>query len=375
MRIPSLSRSKRILALITSAFLICAAGGAVYRHAHQTHTAVISLAYQSASRGLYPDGMRCDPYLATSEEVLGAAEDALGYTIPRESIWVRPSYTGRGATYATDYTITYQGADTAVLPAVVRAWESAFAAHTGANRSATAYEAYPADMDYLDITSWLEKETEQIRYAANQRLKENRTWAPDDTETMTYADIVSAAENIKNTSISNLRTYIVQNGISKDPETLENTIAYRNRELQKRKDQTDAQYRNRLKAIALYDSTLFPTISVPSISNGTYYVTTTRTGLDYIYDAAQEFLNDSLSIQKTITENELLLASISDHGAPSADEIADADARISAIEQQICDLASELGKTDSAYESENYAPYYTVTIDGTAYAQKEGTNE
>ena len=70
---------------------ICAAGGAVYRHAHQTHTAVISLTYQSASRGLYPDGMRCDPYLATSEEVLCAAEDALGYKIPRESIWVRPS--------------------------------------------------------------------------------------------------------------------------------------------------------------------------------------------------------------------------------------------------------------------------------------------
>lgn len=374
MRIPLLSRKHRIFALI-GAILIGAVGGAVYRHAHQTHTAVISLAYQSASRGLYPDGMRCDPYLATSEEVLGAAEDALGYTIPRESIWVRPSYTGRGATYATDYTITYQGADTAVLPAVVRAWESAFAAHTGANRRVTAYEAYPADMDYLDIASWLEKETEQIRYASNQRLKEDKTWAPDNAETMTYADIVSAAENIKSTSIANLRTYIVQNGISKDPETLENTIAYRNRELQKRKDQTDAQYRNRLKAIALYDSTLFPTISVPSISNGTYYVTTTRTGLDYIYDAAQEFLNNSLSIQKTITENELLLASISDHGAPSADEIADADTRISAIEQQIRDLASELGKTDSAYEAENYAPYYTVTIDGASYAQEEDTNE
>lgn len=374
MNFKPLSKLKK-LAIFGIALCICAAGGAVYHHAHQTHTAVISLAYQSASRGLYPDGMRCDPYLATSEEVLGAAEDSLGYKISRESIWVRPSYTGRGATYATDYTITYQGADTAVLPAVVRAWESAFAAHTGANRSVTAYEAHPANMDYLDIASWLEKETEQIRYAANQRLKEDRTWAPDDAETMTYADIVSAAENIKSTSISNLRTYIVQNGISKDPETLENTIAYRNRELQKRKDQTDAQYRNRLKAIALYDSTLFPTISVPSISNGTYYVTTTRTGLDYIYDAAQEFLNNSLSIQKTITENELLLASISDHGAPSADEIADADARISAIKQQICDLASKLSTTDSAYEAENYAPYYTVTIDGTAYAQKEDTNE
>ena len=373
MRIPLLSRKHRIFALI-GAILIGAVGGAAYIHAHQESTAVISLVYQNASHGLYPDGTRIDAYLATSEDVLSAAEATLGYEIPRDSIWVRPSYTGRGTTYATDYTLTYDGANgEEVLSAVIDAWADAFSAHTGTNRGVVEYERYPEDMDYLDIASWLDAETEQIRYAANQRLKENKTWVPKSG--MSYADIVSAADNLQNVTIANLRTYIVQNGISADPETLENTIAYRNRELQKRKDQTDAQYRNRLKAIALYDSTLFPTISVPSISNGTYYVTTTRTGLDYIYDAAQEFLNDSLSIQKTITENELLLASISDHGAPSADEIADADARISAIEQQICDLASELSKTDSAYEAENYAPYYTVTIDGTAYAQKEAANE
>ena len=373
MRIPLLSRKHRIFALI-GAILIGAVGGAAYIHARQESTAVISLVYQNASHGLYPDGTRIDAYLATSEDVLSAAEATLGYEIPRDSIWVRPSYSGKGSTYATDYTITYDGAHgDSVLRAVVNAWENAFSAHTGTNRSVIAYESYPVDMDYLDIASWMDKETEQIRYAANQRLKENKTWVPKSG--MSYADIVSAADNLQNVTIANLRTYIVQNGISKDPETLENTIAYRNRELQKRKDQTDAQYRNRLKAIALYDSTLFPTISVPSISNGTYYVTTTRTGLDYIYDAAQEFLNDSLSIQKTITENELLLASISDHGAPSADEIADADARIGAIEQQIRDLASELSKTDSAYEAENYAPYYTVTIDGASYPQKENSNE
>ena len=58
-----LSKIKKF-AIFGIALCICAAGGAVYRHVHQTHTAVISLAYQSASRGLYPDGMRCDPYLA-----------------------------------------------------------------------------------------------------------------------------------------------------------------------------------------------------------------------------------------------------------------------------------------------------------------------
>lgn len=370
----SLLRRKKSIALIVGTILICAAGGATYIHAHQESTAVISLAYQNASRGLYPDGTRIDAYLATSEDVLSAAEEALGYEIPRESIWVRPSYTGKGATYATDYTITYDGTHgDEVLSAVVNAWENAFSAHTGTNRSVIAYETYPEDMDYLDVASWLDTETEQIRYAANQRLKENKAWAP--SSGMSYADIVSAADTLKMTNIANLRTYIVQNGISKDPKTLANTIAYRNQELQKRKDQADAQYHNRLKAIELYDSTLFPTISVPSISNGTYYVTTTRTGLDYIYDAAQNFLNQSLNIQKTITENGLLLASISDHGAPSADEIADADARISAIEQQICDLSDKLSRTDAAYEAENYAPYYTVTIDGTAYAQKEAANE
>lgn len=370
----SLFRNKRILALIAGAILICAAGGAVYRHAHQTHTAVISLAYQSASRGLYPDGMRFDPYLATSEDVLSAAEEALGYEIPRESIWVRPSYTGKGATYATDYTITYDGTHgDEVLSAVVNAWENAFSAHTGTNRSVIAYETYPEDMDYLDVASWLDTETEQIRYAANQRLKENKAWAP--SSGMSYADIVSAADTLKMTNIANLRTYIVQNGISKDPKTLANTIAYRNQELQKRKDQADAQYHNRLKAIELYDSTLFPTISVPSISNGTYYVTTTRTGLDYIYDAAQNFLNQSLNIQKTITENGLLLESMSAQGTPSADEIAATDERVKTIEQQISDLADQLGKTDAEYEKDNLDPYYTVVIDGVPYVQEEPVHE
>lgn len=374
MRISSLSRKKKRIALIAGAILVCAAGGAAYIHAHQESTAVISLAYQDASRGLYPDGTRIDAYLATSEDVLGAAEEALGYEIPRESIWVRPSYTGKGATYATDYTITYDGTHgDEVLSAVVNAWDNAFSAHTGTNRSVTAYETYPADMDYLDIASWLEKETEQIRYAANQRLKENKAWTP--ASGMSYADIVSAADNLQNVTIANLRTYIVQNGISTEPETLANTIAYRNRELQKRKDQADAQYHNRLKAIELYDSTLFPTISVPSISNGTYYVTTTRTGLDYIYDAAQDFLNQSLTIQKTITENELLLESMSAQGSPSADEIANADTLISTIEQQIQDLADQLDKTDAEYEADNLDPYYTVTINGVSYVQEEKAHE
>lgn len=375
MRISSLSRKKKSIALAISTILICAAGGAAYIRTHQESTAVISLAYQDASRGLYPDGTRIDAYLATSEDVLSAADNALGYEIPRDSIWVRPSYAGKGSTFATDYTITYDGAHgDEVLSAVVNAWENAFSAHTGTNRSVIAYEAYPADMDYLDIASWLEKETVQIRYAANQRLKENKAWTPKDNS-MSYADIVSAADNLQTTSIANLRTYIVQNGISKDPEPLENTIAYRNRELQKRKALLDAQYHNRLKAIALYDSTLFPTISVPSISNGTYYVTTTRTGLDYIYDAAQDFLKQSLDIQKTITENEMLLESMSAQGAPSADEIVAADERIGAIEQQIRDLADQLGKTDTEYEAANYAPYYTVTINGAPYTKEVTSNE
>lgn len=372
MRISSLSRKKKSIALVISTILICAAGGAAYIRTHQESTAVISLAYQDASRGLYPDGTRIDAYLATSEDVLGAAEEALGYKIPRESIWVRPSYTGKGATYATDYTITYDGAHgDEVLSAVVNAWENAFFAHTGTNRSVIAYESYPADMDYLDIASWLEKEAGQIRYAANQRLKENKAWTPKDNS-MSYADIVSAADNLQNVTIANLRTYIVQNGISKDPETLANTIAYRNRELQKRKAMADAQYHNRLKAIALYDSTLFPTISVPSISSGTYYVTTTKTGLDYIYESAQEFLDASLSIQKTITENNLLLANSVTN--PSEKQINELTSMVQSIEKQIRDLAEKTTETDQLYEKEQMKPWYSIRIDGVSYSTEEVGN-
>ena len=75
MRISSLSREKRILALIIGAILICAIGSAAYLRAHKEYTATISLAYQNASSGMYPDGMRFDPYLATSDDV----RELLGY--------------------------------------------------------------------------------------------------------------------------------------------------------------------------------------------------------------------------------------------------------------------------------------------------------
>lgn len=357
MYLTQLSKLKKF-AIFGIALCICAVGGAVYRHAHQTHTAVISLTYQNASSGLNPDGTRLDPYLATSDEVLENAEQTLDHSIDRASIWVRPSYAGNGATYATKYTITYQGADgDNVLHAVVSAWEAAFAKHDGTNRSVEECEKAPDDLDYLEIAEWLNKEAEQIRCVANQRLKEDKVWTPESG--MSYADIVSAAENIKSVDIANLRTYIVQNGLSKDPDALTATIEYRNRELQKRKDETDAQYKNRTAAIALYDSTLFPTISVPSISNGVYYATTTQTGLDYIYQDAQWFLNSSLAIQKTITDNKALLANSAQ--TPSTDTLNDLNARISAIEQRIQGLADSCAATDEEYVQSELQPWYTIT--------------
>lgn len=130
----------------------------------------------------------------------------------------------------------------------------------------------------------------------------------------------------------------MQNGISKDAGGFARTIAYRNRQLQKKKDQADAQYENRTQAIRdLYDSTLFPTVSIPSVNNNTYYITTTRTGLDDIYDDTAGFLKTSLDLQRTITNNE----QTSSHLGASGGSAGVASDMIAEAEQKIRQLAED----------------------------------
>ena len=356
------------LVLACMALLVCLgyAGVTVKGKLDKTVNARISLTYQEAANGLNPNGTRFNPYFIISEEVLKKAEEKLGYEINTSNIWISFPSTTNKTSYTTDFYINYNGDHdgTEVLQAVASSWAQLFEEKYTYNNSSVIYNEPSEDTDYIYLVTWLSNEASEISSYAKKRMKENNTWNDDGT---TFRTIYDSAQNLIDVEIENFKTFIVQNGVSKDASSLINSMAYKDRLLSDKKQNFEAQYQNRRDAITLYDPTLFPTISVPSISSGTYYITTTKTGLDYIYDAAASASSSSLATQRMIREDELLVANMSDDSSDTAN-LEMANQMYEKLKDSIQSLGEKLQDLDVKYNSQQLEPYYRIVVDGEEYA-------
>ena len=251
-----------------------------------------------------------------------------------------------------------------MLQAVASSWAQLFEEKYTYNNSSVIYNEPSEDTDYIYLVTWLSNEASEISSYAKKRMKENNTWNDDGT---TFRTIYDSAQNLIDVEIENFKTFIVQNGVSKDASSLINSMAYKDRLLSDKKQNFEAQYQNRRDAITLYDPTLFPTISVPSISSGTYYITTTKTGLDYIYDAAASASSSSLATQRMIREDELLVANMSDDSSDTAN-LEMANQMYEKLKDSIQSLGEKLQDLDVKYNSQQLEPYYRIVVDGEEYA-------
>lgn len=356
------------LVLACMALLVCLgyAGATVKGKLDKTVNTRISLTYQEAANGLNPNGTRFNPYFIISEEVLKKAEEKLGYEINTSNIWISFPSTTNKTSYTTDFYINYNGDHdgTKVLQAVASSWAQLFEEKYTYNNSSVIYNEPSEDTDYIYLVTWLSNEASEISSYAKKRMKENNTWNDDGT---TFRTIHDSAQNLIDVEIENFKTFIVQNGVSKDASSLINSMAYKDRLLSDKKQNFEAQYQNRRDAITLYDPTLFPTISVPSISSGTYYITTTKTGLDYIYDAAASASSSSLATQRMIREDELLVANMSDDSSDTAN-LEMANQMYEKLKDSIQSLGEKLQDLDVKYNSQQLEPYYRIVVDGEEYA-------
>lgn len=355
------------LVLACMALLVCLgyAGVTVKGKLDKTVNARISLTYQEAANGLNPNGTRFNPYFIISEEVLKKAEEKLGYEINTSNIWISFPSTTNKTSYTTDFYINYNGDHDGaeVLQAVASSWAQLFEEKYTYNNSSVIYNEPSEDTDYIYLVTWLSNEASEISSYAKKRMKENNTWNDDGT---TFRTIYDSAQNLIDVEIENFKTFIVQNGVSKDASSLINSMAYKDRLLSDKKQNFEAQYQNRRDAITLYDPTLFPTISVPSISSGTYYITTTKTGLDYIYDAAASASSSSLATQRMIREDELLVANM-DVDSSNTANLEVAEQMYEKLKDSIQSLGEKLQDLDVKYNSQQLEPYYRIVVDGEEY--------
>ncbi len=372
--------SKATVIISCVALLVCLGGTikVVKDKISSSMTARISLTYQEAANGLNPNSTRFNPYSILNEDIITQAEEKLGFELENDELWLSfPQITNK-SNYTTDFYINYSGKHDKkeVLETIINLWMNYFEENCTYSNKSVLFTEPSSDTDYIYLVTWLTNEANEIASYAKTRMKEDNVYSYNG---VTFKNIYDGANNIIDVDIANFKTYIVSNGISKDSTSLINSITYKDRLLSDKKANYEAQYENRRNAITLYDMTLFPTISVPSISNGTYYITTTKTGLDYIYDAAAIASSNSLATQRMISDDKLLITNMKNEGeeyTETSDEISnnyteklkDAKNMYESLKEQIIKLGKQLKELDDQYNSTQIEPYYRVYIDGKEYS-------
>ena len=359
--------SKATILISILAILVCFAGGVkvIKDKLISTMSARISLTYQEAANGLNPNDTRFNPYSILSDDIVSKAEEELGIVLDKEELWLSfPQITNK-SNYTTDFYINYKGPHNKrrVLETVANLWAEYYEKNCTYSNNSVLFSEPSENTDFIYLVTWLTNEANEIASYAKTRMKEDNIYSYNK---VTFKNIYDSANNIINVDVENFKTYIISNGISKDSISLVNAITYKDRLLSDKKTNYEAQYENRRNAITLYDMTLFPTISVPSISNGTYYITTTKTGLDYIYDAAANASSNSLATQRMISDDQLLIANMNEEEIDT-EVLKKAEGMYEQLKGQITKLGKQLKELDDEYNSTQIEPYYRIQIDGEDY--------
>lgn len=340
---------------------------------HEQYSMIISLNYEIASKGLNPNNTRYNSYEIKSEEVLNDVIDRLKVsdriTVPELSDSIEIDNVSKKEDYIlTDYVVRYERNPKIedinpeiVLSTLFDSYYDYFVRNYTTNNQILAYDGPDKDnCDYLNIIDKMEVEVNQIQNYINDRMKENVSLFSDGTSE-SYQSLMERAENLKTVDLKNLRNEIIENGVTKDLGLITNVMAYKNELLNIEQKTNMAAYETRMEAIDLYDSTLFPTISVPSVNNNEYYISTTKTGLDYVFEEANQYLNASLDAQNEISSNTYFINKMAGHDKNRMDE-AKLNASIQQVEEKIKTLANDTKTTDDAYIEYKTRQYLSFKI-------------
>ncbi len=271
-----------------------------------TYSLTISLDYDGASEGLSVDGTAFDPFEMLSDSILSKVSDETGHPVEELEKSLSLSWASTTDRAVTDYVITanlpfWEQKD--VLESVARCYESSVDALTSTEDS--VFATTPTSAEDLFVASDL------LSQRVGTRLSIAKSLAKDDQR---YDDIVSRLRMLQDISLPSLRRSLQQNGYG---EHIKDAKVYADTLLRGKLSVSQQKHQVRLDAIELYDPSLFPTVSIPFDDNGTYRISTTKTGLDDIYLDASFFVDESETLSATIKDNEAIFSNAADDADPS----------------------------------------------------------
>ena len=308
--------------------------------------AIVSLNYSEASQALNSNGTRYNMAEIISDEVVeraikkGALEDVTVKQL-KNCLLVYPCVqggVGDESQYhiSTEFAVEYHASkDTAhldsenVIKLITSAYKEYYIEKYTDSFSLDGEKPDFSQMEYMDIVSYFEKETQAILDYLYGMAGKNPSFVTENGNT--FNSIAGKVYQFKETQINqNLRSLILQNGIVRDKEEYVDRLAYQNKNVDFDRQKNDASYRLCNEAINMYSEEMTRVVLVPTWDKaGKYYMGRTKVGVDELSVMATNFSNYVASNEKEIMDNNLVMNKISSNNSDT--QISSADALVESV--------------------------------------------
>ena len=342
--------------------------------------AAVSLNYSEASQALNSNGTRYNMAEIISDEVVGKAikkgalEDVTVKQL-KNCLVVYPCVqggVGEESQYhiSTEFAVEYHASkDTAhldsenVIKLITSAYKEYYIENYTDNFKLDTEKPDFSQMEYMDIVSYFDKETQAILNYLYGMAGKNPSFVTENGST--FNSIAGKVYQFKETQINqNLRSLILQNGIVRDRDEYVDRLSYQNQNVDFDRQKNDASYRLCNDAIAMYSEEMTRVVLVPTWDQaGKYYMGRTKVGVDELSVMATNFSNYVASNEKEIMDNNLIIDKISSSGQ-EVQVASSADSLVESIYESIKDFEKEAITAGREYSRHKMNQCIAVSIYG-----------
>lgn len=318
--------------------------------------ATIALNYQNASKGVNPDGSRYNMSEILSDEILeeaiqiGALEHVEVSDL-KKSLSIVPNVQGTTESesdyhISTEFTLSYKGLKktahlngTMVLQSVMQAYREWFYKKyiDGFHLLDLNFDELK-QYDYLEICDYLDTKAQNIEFYMKSYEQRDAGFRQEGNEN-TFTTLALASWQFRDVALEKLRSYIMENGLSKNKDSYIGKLNYESKLAQFDYDKASQAHGLRLDAIKMYENDMARIVLVPSYDkNDEFYMSRTKIGIDDFSREADGYANQMTGLAYTVSENSLVAQKL---GVSMANELytVQADQMISELKEELINLS------------------------------------
>ena len=349
----------------------------------KTASTKMSLNYEESAYGLNPNSTRFYVYDIKSPEVVkgmltysGVDPDTVDLDKVTDCITVsatNPKAISESAIQDESYFISATYNITLTRPSQIKdvdarvlldflckSYKDYFYAKYTDNRSILTFDIDQFDdKEYMVVADLFDMKAQQFIKYLNTRVKQSKSFIEQESDE-TFKSLVQKVEDIRTYDIENYRSFVKEAGCSYDKTNYIRSLEYVNRMKNIDYSKDMAAYTVNNDGIKMYNESLINVVLIPSVDNqkNTYYMSRTKTGMDYMAKQADNYLATAQDTAKKVKYNNDVIDKMSS-GTNSNADIEKADSMIGDIHKKFNDLSGQVEAVDKAYVKYRTKDYLT----------------